>query len=256
VTIPIHEAAARGFQRAADAYERGRPDYPPAAVTCLIERLGITLRSVVVEVGAGTGKLTRLLVPSAARIIAIEPVEGMRRKFKEILPRVETHAGTADDLPLPGASADAIVTAQAFHWFAHPATLEEFHRVLKPDGRLGLIWNVRDESRDWIKALTHIINRRESDAPRYSSGEWRRVFDTTKLFTHLNSARFEHVQAASPAMIVDRIASLSFVAALPEEKRETVLGEVRELLRTHPDTSGQAEIAFFYHTDVYWCSRK
>ena len=130
--MPIHEAAARGFQQASEAYERGRPTYPPEAIARLVTALGIGPHSTVVDLAAGTGKLTRQLVPSGARLIAVEPVEAMRATFARVLPGVTILEGTAEALPLPDASAEALVVGQAFHWFDGPAALAEIHWVLRP----------------------------------------------------------------------------------------------------------------------------
>ena len=133
----IHEAAARGFAQAVDAYERGRPGYPPEAVERLCEAVGIGPGRAVLDLAAGTGKLTRLLVPTGAELVAVEPVEQMRAALARALPEVTALAGTAEDVPLPAASVDAVVAGSAFHWFRGEEALAEIHRVLRPDGRLG-----------------------------------------------------------------------------------------------------------------------
>jgi SAM-dependent methyltransferase len=251
----IHDAAARGFQASSDAYERGRPEYPEAAIACLAEATALSRARVVADLGAGTGKLTRLL-PSwcPGRVIAVEPVEGMRRNFAELQPGIEIVAGTAEELPLADGSVDAVVAAQAFHWFSGERALAEIRRVLRPGGRLGLIWNVRDESIDWVDELTRIIDPHEGGAPRYRSGLWREAFVPGSGFSPLEQAEFRHVHAAPPEAIVDRIASISFIASLEGSRREAVLGEVRQLLSNHPATHGRSTVALSYRTDVYWCS--
>lgn len=138
--LNINSAAAEGFQVGADAYERGRPDFPAEAVEFLIQTLNIHQGSHVLDLAAGTGKLTRRLVPTGAKLTAVEPVEGMRRKFSALLPGVEILEGTAEAIPLAGGSVDAVAVAQAFHWFDGPRALAEIHQVLKPEGRLGLVW--------------------------------------------------------------------------------------------------------------------
>jgi ubiquinone/menaquinone biosynthesis C-methylase UbiE len=200
----IHESA-KGFQTASEAYERGRPGYPADAVRKLIEELGIEAGRTVIELGSGTGKFTKQLVPTRARVVAVEPVEGMRQKFSEILPNVEVLAGTAEAIPMADASADAVIAAQAFHWFDGYATLREIHRVLKSTGRLGLIWNVRDESIDWVRKLTDIIELHAKGTPRHRTGAWKKVFQETELFTPLQLAQFRYDHAGPPEMIVDRV---------------------------------------------------
>src|SRR5438067_5347592 len=128
--MSVHESARRGFERQADAYERGRPPYPCEATSWLVEMLRLGPARTVVDVGAGTGKLTRALLPSGAELIAVEPVAAMRNVLERELPIARALDGTAESLPLPNAAADAIVVGQAFHWFDAPAALREFHRVL------------------------------------------------------------------------------------------------------------------------------
>jgi ubiquinone/menaquinone biosynthesis C-methylase UbiE len=251
----IHEVAAKGFQIAGDAYERGRPEYPTDATDHLIRALDITKASTVIDVGAGTGKLTKVLARSCNNLIAVEPVEGMRRKFSSLLPQLQVLEGSAENLPLATASADAIVVAQAFHWFNGSLALQEFHRVLKPEGKIGLIWNARDESLDWVSKLTEIIDPHESGAPRYKSGLWRQAFTQTKYFSSLQIQHFKYIQCGTYDTIVDRIGSISFISSLPEDVRSEVLGEVRQLLATHPQTASKVDVELPYRTDVFWCSK-
>jgi SAM-dependent methyltransferase len=147
------------------------------------------------------------------------------------------------------------VVAQAFHWFDGARALAEIHRVLKPKGKLALIWNVRDERVDWIAQLTAIVDAHEADVPRYRSGRWREAFDQTDLFGPLERHQFDHVHQGTPQMVLDRVSSISFIAALPQSDKSLVLAQVRDLLATHPQTKDQQEIAFPYRTDVFCCSR-
>jgi ubiquinone/menaquinone biosynthesis C-methylase UbiE len=251
----IHETAAQGFARAADSYERGRPEYPLDAVHRLVSWLDLGPGKLVLEPGAGTGKFTRLLIPSEARIVAVEPVAQMRNKFSTVLPQLQVLDGTAEAIPLPDACADAVVAAQSFHWFQGDAALAEFHRLLRPGGKLGLIWNRRDESVKWVAQLATIVDRFEERTPRYKSGEWRRAFAATSLFAPLRHAEFSYLQSGTPETVLDRVASMSMIAALDEEARHGVLEEVRDLLRVHPDTRGRESIEFPYRTDVYAAER-
>ncbi len=252
---PIHEQASIGFQRAADVYERGRPEYPSAAVEHLIKTLDIARGTRIVELGAGTGKFTRTLVPTAAEILAVEPVDAMRRKLSELLPGVKVVDGTAEAIPLSDASADAVVVAQAFHWFDGEKALAEIHRVLKPGTGLGLIWNVRDDSLAWIHKLTRIIEPYEGDVPRYKSLAWMAPFRSTRLFSPLAKSESSHVQELSPDAIEDRVLSISFIAALPDSERELVREQVRELVRQELDTRNPAVVEFPYRTHVYVARR-
>ncbi len=156
--MPVHEVAERGFGRAAGEYERGRPGYPPGAVDFLVRELGLAPGRTVLDVGAGTGKLTRLLQPSGARVLALEPVAGMREQLVAAVPGVELVGGTAEAIELSDAAVDAVTSATAFHWFDTEPALREFHRVLAPGGRLALLWNARDESVDWVADIAALVS--------------------------------------------------------------------------------------------------
>jgi len=248
----IHPAAAEGYSRGADTYARGRPDFPPAALAWLREELGLRAGTVAVELGAGTGKFTRLLVESGASIAAVEPVAAMRERLARDLPFVTALQGQAQHVPLPNSCADAVICAQSFHWFASAESLAEIHRVLKPGGLLGLVWNVRDQSVPWVAALTRIMEPHEGDAPRYDHGEWRAVFPA-KGFGELRERTFPHAHVGPPEqVIVDRVASVSFIAALDEATRARILDEVRALIVATPALAGARTIAFPYVTQAYW----
>src|SRR4051812_26526389 len=141
----VHEVAAAGFSDPND-YEAARPSYPPDAVAWLVEQLRIRTDARVCDLAAGTGKLTRLLVPTGAQLLAVEPVAGMRATFRSVLPDVPVVAGTAEALPLRAGALDALVAAQAWHWFDHDRAIAEARRALHDRGALGLVWNARDRS--------------------------------------------------------------------------------------------------------------
>ena len=250
----IHEAAARGFAQAAEAYERGRPGYASEAVEHLCGVLEIEPGRTVLDLAAGTGKLTRLLVPTGAELVAVEPVEEMRAALARALPEVIAVAGTAEDVPLSDAAVDAVVVGSAFHWFRGDEALAEIHRVLRPGGRLGLLWNVRDESVSWVAGLTEIMEPHRGAAPGYASGAWREAFGRTPLFSRLRHAEFRHVHRLEREAVVARVASVSFVAALSESDRADVLARVRVLLAGDPETRGREVVELPYRTDVWWCA--
>jgi SAM-dependent methyltransferase len=244
----IHPLAAAGFGSAAEAYELGRPDYPPDAIAWLVEELRIGCGSRVIDLGAGTGKLARLLLPTGARLIAVEPVRAMREKLLQLLPNVSVLGAVAESLPLVSSWADAVVAGQAFHWFSNATALREIHRVLKPDGRLGLIWNFRDEASPWVAELNRLMDRLEYQVPSYRTGLWREVFAENQLFSPLHQRNFRHTQSGDLDTMLARVASISYVAALPAVPREHLLQEVRSLLKAAPQP-----VEFPYNTHVFCC---
>ena len=250
--MSIHEQAAKGFAAQADAYERGRPEHSSESVELLARELGFGPGSRVVDLGAGTGKLTSQLVGTGADVVAVEPIPEMRGHLEAALPQVEALSGTAEDLPLANHSVDAVLAAQAFHWFDALRALSEIRRVLKPGGGLGLIWQARDASVPWVALLDKIIDAADDGHPRYRDGSWRSAFEQTALFEPLQEATLHSVQRASPEAIVDRVASISYIAAMTDEQREPVLADVRRLLATDPATAGLETIELPHIVHVYW----
>ncbi len=251
----IHRSASQGFAAKADSYARGRPDYPDAIVDWLRQRLGLKPGRSAVDLGAGTGKFTRYLLQTGAHVIAVEPVKEMRAKIVATWPEVETHEGTATAIPLPDSSVDAVICAQAFHWFATADALAEIRRVLTPHGRLGLIWNVRDESITWIAALTRIIAPYEGDAPRFARGTWRNAFPFPG-FSDLREDHFAHAHSGSPEdVIVNRIRSTSFIAALPPDEEAKVVAKLCALIAATPELAGKDVVSMPYSTVAYWTEK-
>jgi SAM-dependent methyltransferase len=234
--------ATRGFGRAADAYERGRPDYPAAAIEFLIARLGLAPGRTVLDLAAGTGKLTRLLVPTGAEVIAVEPIAEMRAKIEG----ARVLEGTAEAIPLADASVDAVTVAQAFHWFRPDEALREIHRVLRPEGGLALIWNVRDERNPLHAAASALLEPLERGVPRRHRRDWREVLDGSALFTPTEKTTFDHEQLVDEDGFVERFTSISFVAAAPDDVRAGIEAELRALVR-----DAGTPIRLPYVTEVY-----
>jgi SAM-dependent methyltransferase len=210
-------------------YERGRPDYPAAAIALLVERLGLRPGRTVVDLAAGTGKLTRLLVPTGAEMIAVEPIAQMRALIKS----TRAIEGTAEAIPLADEAVDAVTVAQAFHWFRADEALAEIRRVLRPGGGLALIWNTRDE-RDAVQAaISEILEPLGRDTPRRQRREWRDVLDGSGLFTPCEAATFDHAQELDEDGLVERFCSISFVASAPREVYADVEARVRAVAREH-----------------------
>jgi SAM-dependent methyltransferase len=254
--MPVHEVAASGFDREADVYERSRPSYPPDAVAWLAGHLHIGPGRVVLDLAAGTGKLTRLLEPLGSTLVAAEPVAGMRTQLRATSPAVPLLAATAELLPVATGALDAIVVAQAFHWFDARAALGEAHRALRPGGRLGLVWNARDRSADHVEQLWSIMDRVEKRAPWRDHDDWREsALVENPWFTPLTEATFHHVQRLSPDEVVARFRSVSHVAVLPPAEQEAVLADVRAVLVDHPDTAGRDRIPIPYRVDAFFAER-
>ncbi|MCD7041360.1 MULTISPECIES: class I SAM-dependent methyltransferase [Pseudomonas fluorescens group] len=251
----VHTSAQQGFSTQAVTYAQGRPDYPRQLTGWLAETLRIDAQSSVVDLGAGTGKFTRLLSTLAPTLTAVEPVAAMGAQLRKLLPDVRLVNGTAESIPLPSASADAVVCAQAFHWFSTEAALAEIHRVLKPGGRLGLVWNVRDESVDWVAAITDIITPYEGDTPRFHTGLWREAFNGV-YFSAPDVTYFPYNHVGSPQeVIMDRFLSVSFIAALADGPKASVTAQLQALIDTHPALKGRDTVAFPYQTQAYVCHR-
>ena len=219
----VHPSAATGFARSVEAYERARPEYPPEAIAWLAEALRLRPGRIVVDLAAGSGKLTRPLAALGCEVIAIEPVAEMRAA---IGPTVRALDGTAEAMPLPDDSADAVTVGQAFHWFDGPKALAEIERVLRPGGALALVWNRRpSESSALHAAISETIAPYRGDAPAHASGAWREAFAGREL----TERHFAFTQRLDADLLADRVGSTSFVAALDDAQREPLLARVRAL---------------------------
>ena len=220
---------ARGFDRAADAYERGRPTYPPAAVAWLTAALGVGRGTRVLDLAAGTGKFTRELVGRAAEVVAVEPARGMRERLRTELPDVEVLDGTAETIPLADGSVDAVTVAQAFHWFRPGAAFGEIHRVLRPGRGLGLVWNTRDERDPLHREVSELLEPLRGDAPWWRTFAAGDVLRASELFGDVREAEFPHRQELDVEGFVTRFLSVSFVAAAAPDVRDRVEAELRAI---------------------------
>ncbi len=254
MTIP--DIAAHGYTAAGDDYERTRPEYPSDALELLLAELGIRRGSKVLDLGAGTGKLTRLLRPSGASVVAVEPVEAMRRHLVAAMPDVPAIEGTAEAIPLGDESVDSVLVGTAFHWFEAERALGEIARVLRPGGGLGLVWNNPDLEVDWVADIWGLIGTKRRGAPRNRDLRWKRAFEHPSAFSALQHRTFAHVQELGREDLIARVRSISYVASLPAPEREDVLQRVREIATTHPQLAGREPIRLPYRTDVYWCHKQ
>lgn len=228
--MTVHRQAAVGFQRTAELYERSRPGYPARLVRWLVERMGIGPDRIVVDLAAGTGKLTRLLYDTGATVIAVEPVAAMLGVLRTATAgRVPAVAATAQALPFAARCVDAITVAQAFHWFATPDALGEMARVLRPDGHIALVWNRRLLDDPLQAELSTILDPYRGDTPSHHDDRWRQVIDNGRLMVADDRFEVENVQALDIDGLVERVTSTSFIASLPEDARRRVEARVRGL---------------------------
>src|SRR3984885_15295449 len=251
----IHRTASEGFSAGAATYVEGRPEYPAEIEAWLAHDLGLASGKTALDLAAGTGKFSPRLLATGATVIAVEPVRAMLDQLIRQYPEIDSWSGSAKHTPLGDASVDAVVCAQAFHWFSTPEALQEIHRVLKPGGALGLVWNVRDDSVPWVAALTRIMKSFEGDAPRYHSQKWRNVFPA-EGFSPLREKRFPHRHTGPPEkVIVERILSVSFMAALPPDRQAQVTSQLRHVIGSYPELAGKSEVTFPYETLACVCTK-
>lgn len=228
--------ASLSFGEQAAAYERGRPSYPPEAIDWLLPRGAHT----VLDLGAGTGKLTTRLVERGLDVVAVDPVPEMLEVLTHSLPDTPALLGTAEEIPLADDSVDAVLVAQAWHWFDPERAVKEVARVLRPGGRLGLVWNTRDERLGWVKDLGRIIGH-ENDP----------FTDDVALPGPFGDVARHHVEWTSyltPQALIDLVASRSYCITSPADVRTRTLDRVRELLATHPALANTTGLALPYVT--------
>jgi len=247
----IHEAAQAGFSAGSSAYDKGRPSYPQDAVDLIATELGIGKGSTVVDLAAGTGKFTALLVPTGATIVAVEPVAEMRDTLVRTVPGVEALDGTAESLPFDDGYADALTVAQAFHWFDFKNALAEIARVLRPGGGFALIWNRRDESVPWVRRMSEVIKWHDRPISMYDKIDWPAVVAEAEQFTDLQHRRFDYVHEIDRSLLADRVRSVSYIAAMDESEREENVAKVLELVKDKPE-----RFPLPYNTLVFWCSKR
>ncbi|HWG27672.1 class I SAM-dependent methyltransferase [Actinospica sp.] len=254
--VAIHHAAETGYELAAADYERVRPSYPTRALAVLADALDLKAGQRVADLGAGTGKFTRLLALTGAKVVAVEPVPAMRERLTEILPQVHCVAGIAEATGLPDASVDAVVAAQAWHWFDGPAALTEIERVTGPAGRLGLVWNTLDATVPWVAAYSRIYSAwRTDEVPVHTDGAWRAAFEGRRGWKALNSAHVANPYVTDREGVLGQALTSSRISTLSDEAREEIRRELLAVLDRYPDTRGE-RIEIPYVTDIYWTAKR
>ena len=229
---------ARSFGGVADTYAAARPTYPVDAVQWALFDAKAPKR--VIDLGAGTGKLTAVLASLGHDGLAVDPDKAMLASLK--IRGAQTAVGSAEDIPLPDHCADAVVGGQSYHWFDQKATTVEIARVLRPKGSVGWLWNERDERVAWVADLGRIMHSEDTGS---------RVVDDSATFTHFERMEFPHEQRLDSDSLVALAASRSYVITATPERRAEVLEGVRELAATHPDLRGRAHFDLPYRTVVY-----
>lgn len=236
---------SRSFDRAADDYEAHRPDYPDA----VLDRLPISAEAEVLDVAAGTGKLTRVLARRYRQVLAVEPLDGMRAILRRVVPGVEAHAGTAEEIPLADASVDAVFAGQAFHWFANDDAVAEMARVLRPGGTLALVWN-EPRGRSPLPRGYHDTLDRMHDAGRafFADAEPWQVIIGRGPFGEVRQAHVDHEQRQTRESVRATSQTFSWIAYRPEEERARIARQLDELLTAGPFTFG-------LRANVMWAER-
>jgi ubiquinone/menaquinone biosynthesis C-methylase UbiE len=232
--MTVDRIAAVAFGARADEYQRGRPSWPADAVAGLLERFGART---VLDLAAGTGKLTEVLVPLADEVVAVEPVEGMRRVLEARLPAVRALAGTAEAIPLANASVDAVFVAEAFHWFDLARAPGEIARVLRPGGGVAVLWNVSDgEDPVWVTEIIELVKEHRTEGSgrrRPDTVAWREALEAEPRFGPLRDEEALHEQRTDRDRIVAMVASWSSIGGLPDDRRTAALAAVRDVLERH-----------------------
>jgi SAM-dependent methyltransferase len=243
--MTIDANAARSFGPAADLYDAIRPTYPAEALRW---QAGDTPKDIV-DLGAGTGLLTRGLIALGHRVTAVEPDDQMRAKLTDASPGLTAaHAGAAEALPLPDASADIVTAGQAFHWFDRTRALPEIRRVLRPDGLLAPIWNVRHDATGWVGALTEAIGSSQGETDALAAtepGYFGREFAEPEYRV------FRHERPLGRAGLIRLVQSRSYYLTADDAEKERILAAVNDVVDTHPDLQGKDTFAMPYRTYAF-----
>jgi SAM-dependent methyltransferase len=240
-----HSQRARSFGGVADVYREARPGYPAAAVEWALEHAP---GRDVLDLAAGTGKLTEAIAATGAHVTAVEPLEEMRRELARTVPAATRLPGSAEQIPLADGAVDAVLVGQAFHWFDQPRALDEMARVLRPGGVVGLICNLRDESEEWAQRMTELLN----SADVVSSGVER---EAEVLASHDRFGSVEHGTWPNPVVFDrDRLRawarSTSIIATMEPEQAEATVGRLADLADSHPQLRGRETFEMPYVTFV------
>ena len=251
----VDPRASQAWSRDAELYELGRPGFPHGAVAIAMGGLGLEAGAHVLDLAAGTGKLTRALVAAQLRVVAVEPLESMRAVFARVCSGVTAVDGTAERIPLPDGSMDAVFVGQAVHWFDVPIACREIGRVLRAGGGVAFLrndWPDAGHAPPWLAELRVILGSHapgEEPARSPYGGRWQQALSDSQLFEALQSARVEHEEIRDVDSVLAQIASWSFLK-LSGVEQEALVGDCERVLRAH--ASPEATIVVPYCTQIVW----
>lgn len=254
MTVSIHPVAKRGFAKAAQLFGE-RPIYSAAACNLLFSGLSIRKKTKLLELGAGTGRFTAQILSTGADIVAIEPLDEMRRLFGGRFPTVSLVGAVAEELPFRSNSFEIAVAAEAFHWFQGPEAISEIHRVLKSRGGLGLIWNTRDieSAPSWLREIHALTKELATGVPTYASGKWRDVFASSSLFGEFVSISIPAVRTATMIDFLSSFESVSWFSALSFADKDILRRRVQDILSQYHGDDPTIELEVPYLTDIHYC---
>ena len=248
----LHPSAEHGFRQTAALYQTARPSYPDQIIDWLRQELALNYQSEVVDLGAGTGKFIPYLQKITQYIQAIEPISEMLEQLKLVYPHIHCIETDSKNLKLLKQSTDAILCAQSFHWFADQESLQAIYTALKPKASLGLIWNQRDTSFPWVKAIADALLPFEGDTPRFHNGTWREVFNGSDLFEFKSVHTYPLLHTGTvEQVIMQRLLSTSFVAASSPEQKEHIYQKILNIVHEHLNKDLKDTVDFPYVTYAY-----
>lgn len=240
---------ALSFGAAAADYDRFRPRYPEKALRWALD--GLAARARVVDLGAGTGILTRGVLALGHEVVPVEPDPGMRAQLAAATPGTTALSGSAESVPLPDGSADAVLVGQAYHWFDREPAHAEIARVLRPGGTFAPIWNVRDERVAWVAELTRIAHLGDN-----AGDVTEKYTDFGPAFEPVELGEFAHATTLTPDEVVGMLHTRSYWLTAAPDERARIDRDLRDLFATHPDLAGRATVELPYRTLVFRSRRR